>query len=220
MIIGAIDYSKNSPGAVRAYINDETFEIEQLDYFGITTTKAKNPKSDAGKGCMRLYDKGLDDYAKINFMSENVLEFLEGCEYIALEGYAFGAKGKVFDIAEATGVLKWKIYQSGMKMRIYAPNLIKMFATEHGNADKDRMVETYMNVGNPLNLPKSQVSKHPFEDIIDAYWVLKLLHRELEIRKGFKKLHELSEVEIRPFNHISKGNPINLLSREFISKGK
>ena len=33
-----------------------------------------------------------------------------GCEQIAIEGYSMGSKGKVFHIAENTGVLKYKIY--------------------------------------------------------------------------------------------------------------
>ena len=34
-----------------------------------------------------------------------------GCEQIAIEGYSMGSKGKVFNIAENTGVLKYKIYK-------------------------------------------------------------------------------------------------------------
>ena len=218
MKITGIDNSKNSPGIVKFIIDDETFKIIGLDYLGITTTSSKNPKSEVTKNCLRLYDKEIDDYEKINFMSDNILNFVKDCEYVAFENYAYSSTGMIFDLAESTGILKWRIYNENKKLRFFAPSLIKMFATTKGNADKQKMIETYKNIGNPLNLPNSLLEKHPFEDIIDAYFITKLLYMELSIRRGFIKLHELNEEQIRPFNHISNSQKVNLLSLDFIQK--
>jgi Holliday junction resolvasome RuvABC endonuclease subunit len=218
MIIAGIDNSKNSPGIVKFYINDETFKIEKEDFLGITTTKAKKPKTNTGKNCLRFYDKESDDYEKMTFMSDNIIEFVKDCHYIAFESYSFSSNGKVFDIAECTGVLKWRLYHLNKIIRLYAPTLIKMFATTNGKADKNMMIDYYKKIGNPLNIAESQLTNKPYEDIVDAYWITKLLYMELSIRKGFISLHELSEEQIRPFNHISPSSKINLLSMDFIQK--
>ncbi len=46
-----------------------------------------------------------------------------------LEGYSFGSKGKVFHIAENTGILKYKIHNMGVPLEVIPPTTVKKFAT-------------------------------------------------------------------------------------------
>ena len=73
-----------------------------------------------------------------------------GCEQIALEGYAYGAQGRIFHIAENTGVLKYKIYQQSIPLTIFTPSEIKKFATGKGNADKEKMYDSFISETNIL----------------------------------------------------------------------
>ena len=60
--------------------------------------------------------------------------------------------------------------------------------------------------------------KNPREDIIDAYFILKLLQAELKLRHGLIELKSLSVKQIQAFNRVTKANPTNLLDRDFIEK--
>ncbi len=218
--MAGIDNSKNSPGVVKFTI-DNDFKIIDQDYLGLVINPNKKPKQLNDK-CLVLenFKKFLNDYDKINFMSSNIIEFVNDCEYVAFEDYAYSGSGSVFDIAESTGVLKYLLYNRNIPLRFYAPTLIKMFGTTNGGADKTLVINKYKELGNPLNLPENHLKEkdHPFEDIVDAYFITKLLYTELAIRKGFIKLHELNEQQIRPFNHISDSSKVNLLSLDFIQK--
>jgi len=64
-------------------------------------------------------------------------------DMIVIEGYSFGSKGRVFDIAEFTGSLKYLIelqyLESGLKAPfvVIPPTNLKLYTTGKGQADKD-----------------------------------------------------------------------------------
>lgn len=100
--------------------------------------------------------------------------------YVGIEGYAFGAKGQVFNIGENTGILKYKLRERvAPKMSIFAPSEIKKFATGKGNANKMLMYEAFTEeTGDDLSLifgPWDQGYKgqSPVSDIIDSYYIAK-----------------------------------------------
>lgn len=103
---------------------------------------------------------------------------------IYLEGYAFGAKGQVFNIGENTGVLKQKIWQlkgySPKAFTTFTPGTIKKFATGKGNADKVKMHEAFVaETSIKLDLHFGvNPGDSPISDIIDAYYISKLGYTE------------------------------------------
>tara|TARA_R100000458_G_C8113716_1_gene135449 strand:+ start:56 stop:412 length:357 start_codon:yes stop_codon:yes gene_type:complete len=106
-----------------------------------------------------------------------------GCEQIAIEGYSMGSKGKVFHIAENTGVLKYKIYNSGIPLEVIPPTTVKKFATGKGNADKLKMHKTFINdVGVDLRekiTPDKTKISNPVSDIVDSYYICKFLYDKI-----------------------------------------
>lgn len=97
---------------------------------------------------------------------------------IVIEGYAMGAKGRVFHIAENTGILKYNLWNSsGYDIRTAAPTTIKKFATGKGNANKDRMYECFLEETgcDLLKLLSCQSEKisSPVGDIVDSYYLCK-----------------------------------------------
>lgn len=224
MIIAGIDYSKNSPGIVSLFLHDYTLDVVNIDYIGFTTVK-KNEK--LAKLVHYKKDTWSDDIAKAQGMADCIAGYLadntfNNCwpQYVAFEGYAYAAKGKVFDIAEATMVTKLRMYDNGCKIRIYDPNTIKKFASGHGNADKVRMGESF----NKFDGMKPEIdlladAKSPKEDIVDAFFAAKLLQLELKLRKGLIAVKDLPMKQIEVFNRVTKAYPENILVRPFIHKG-
>ena len=105
------------------------------------------------------------------------------CEQIALEGYSMGSKGKVFHIAENTGVLKYKIYNAGIPLEIIPPTSLKKFATGKGNADKDSMHQKFMrdsgiDLKSKITPDKTKVG-NPVSDIVDSYYICKFLYDKI-----------------------------------------
>ena len=95
---------------------------------------------------------------------------------INIEGYSMGAKGRVFDLAEATGIFKYNLYQSGIKINIFPPSQIKKCATGKGNANKALMLDTLKqecDLGWFSVFETSQIQS-PLNDIVDAYYISRM----------------------------------------------
>jgi Holliday junction resolvasome RuvABC endonuclease subunit len=111
------------------------------------------------------------------------MKYLKGIEQACIEGYAMGAKGKIFNIAENTGVLKYKLYQNQIPLEISPPSQIKKMATGKGNATKDEMHEAFLketkiNLIQTITPDRSDVIS-PVGDIVDSYYVCKYLYLKI-----------------------------------------
>lgn len=148
--------------------------------------------------------------------------------YFSIEGYAIGQGSKntnrLLQIAELTGTLKNQIYTYGGLMRIHDPKTVKMYAC-HGSATKTVMREAASQDG--FELPDSlfKVKKvkgkpddldGPGTDVIDAYWLGKMLVMELKLRAGEAKVSDLPPHQIQMFNRVTKTFPVNVLCRPFV----
>lgn len=218
MLIGAMDYSIASPGLVK-FVLDKDLNVEEKYYKGFCQTKKFESKDIVYYNVKKDFNNDLQ--RKI-WLKDQIFDFLNQCDFIALEGYAYGAVGQVFDIAEGCGITKKALYERGIKLRIYDPPSIKKYATNFGNADKTRMEEDYEKLEDKIdfNLPlvKDKVSGNPKDNLVDAFFICKLLHLELKIRHGITLLKDLDVKKIEIFNQVSKKNPDNLLTRPFLER--
>ena len=94
---------------------------------------------------------------------------------IFIEGYSYGSKGLVFNLAENMGTLKHKLYKLNKRFQVIVPGQIKKNATGKGNADKQKMydqiiADTGINLVNKLDLSKLN---NPVTDIVDSYYIAK-----------------------------------------------
>lgn len=105
----------------------------------------------------------------------------------AIEGYAYGATGKVFQIGENAGCLKTLLYSKLLlAFEIVAPTTIKKYATGSGRADKNQMYENWLqetdidllNRFSP-NGKKKKIDS-PISDIVDAYYICKWKWHEMK----------------------------------------
>ena len=127
------------------------------------------------------YDGDCERYDSI---SDWVLRVTTGSDQIGLEGYAYNATGRVFNIAENTGVLKYKLYQAGIPVEVIEPTKVKKTFTNKGNADKELMYEFFVNeTGIRLQeeiTPNKTLLGSPITDIVDSYAICKTLYHLLK----------------------------------------
>ena len=120
------------------------------------------------------------DCQRYSSISDWALEVCSGVDEVALEGYAMGAKGRVFNIAENTGILKWRLWQATTPIEVIPPSVIKKFATGKGNANKEKMHEAFMEeTGVDLikaMTPSKRKVGNPVSDVVDAYYICKYLY--------------------------------------------
>lgn len=97
---------------------------------------------------------------------------------ILLEGYSMGAKGRLFDIGEATGIFKYFLSNNNLNVVTVAPTAIKKMATGKGNANKFLMLEKFIEINIELKssewIKKLTTEKHllsPLTDIVDSFFI-------------------------------------------------
>lgn len=220
MIIAGLDLSINSSGLTKLYLDNEC-NVIKTEFMGFTTTKKHEREN------VFYYKKDqFTNYIEQNFwMLEKIQPFIEDVEYLAIEDYAFGAKGQVFHIGEFIGFLKHTFFSNNKKIRLYDPNSIKLFASGRGQCDKLSMYESFIECEDlykpdlrDLPVVETSKGKSPTSDIVDSFYISKLLLYEMKLRKGLILLKDLDENSIKVFNRVTKNNPINILAQDFIEK--
>lgn len=159
-------------------------------------------------------------------------EKVVGQLYYSVEGYSYASQTtSICQISELTGYLKQILFENHGKIRIHDPLSVKLFATNKGNClKKDIVQRAQLAFDIPEGLIKKVVKKNkkrgtqvdeydgPATDIADAYFLARMLYKELQLRKGNISLSQLSEGERRIFLRVTKANPVNILDRKFICK--
>ena len=176
--VAGIDYSLTSPAVCVGKLVDGKVEFKNCKFYFI-----KKNKSHESFGNFRAYDypKYSDEIERYENLANWVIECIRWydgrAKHVYLEDYAFAATGRVFNIAENTGILKQKLKQNGFRFTTIPPTVIKKRATGKGNAKKELMYETFLeetniDLQNRLS-PKSIKITNPVSDIVDSYYICK-----------------------------------------------
>ena len=141
---------------------------------------------------MNIYGERLSDWNSEEERYETIADWatdiVMGCSHVAIEGYAYSASGRIFHIAENTGLLKYKLYRMSIPVTIIPPTEVKKYATGKGNADKNQMYdaffeETLMPLKTELAPNRKEVAS-PVSDIVDSYYICKKLFDNLRNGDG------------------------------------
>jgi len=179
--IAGIDYSLCGP-AICISDMSETFSFYGCEFYFLTNTKkyARKIKDNIRGETFSDYNQEIERYETI---ADWATDKVSACNYIGLEGYAYNATGRVFHIAENTGVLKYKLYQKSIPVDIVPPSEVKKFATGKGNANKDAMYQAFFEeTGVPLANFMGMTSKNvksPLADLVDSFYICKFLRYEV-----------------------------------------
>lgn len=220
MIICGIDQSITSPAIVKYHL-DDNYGISEIEYLGFSDTISLQKLHPNHLILSRRKDY-KHDLDRFDVMIDSIRDFCKGAEYIAIEGYALNAKGKVFNLAEFCGLMKWKLVkQNGNKLRVYPPTVVKKYAGK-GNYNKGEMYRAYLESFNKIDLSvfpqitDDKKGSSPLSDIVDAVFIIECLLTEIKLRRGLLELKDLKENERSIFLMVSKSMPINILSQDFI----
>ncbi len=176
--VSGVDYSLSCPCVATYNGTIENFSFNNSEFHYLTKVKKYDD---------RLYpnilgyshQEWLTDEDRYDNISAWAFEIIQenDTEIVFIEGYSMGSKGRVFNIAENTAILKYKLYLEGIKIVSIAPTAIKKFATAKGNSNKEAMYEAFQ-AENGINLkeefqPNREAVASPLSDIVDAYYILK-----------------------------------------------
>ncbi len=186
VVIAGVDYSLRGP-AICIWTGDEVrdFTYKDCQFYFLTDVKSKAKVYET-----RIFGEFFMEYScdesRYDSISDWAMDKLTGCREVAIEGYAYGATGRVFNIAENTGILKYKLYNATIPIEIIPPQAVKKVATGKGNARKDAMhaawfEETGINLQGAIS-PKKSVVDSPVSDVVDAYYICKCLWRNMQKR--------------------------------------
>lgn len=171
-----IDYSMTSPAVCIFDDAAGEFNFNNCYVHYLTQTKKYEKNFENVQGHYFEYQNDMHRYEIISsFFLDRILEKEPGV-IVYIEDYSMGSKGRVFNIAENTGVLKYRFYQFQVSYETVPPTVIKKFATGKGNADKARMQEVFesencIRLKEELNQTEKQWN--PSSDIIDSYYICK-----------------------------------------------
>jgi len=174
MLIG-IDYSITCP-CLCLFDERKTFKFENCFFYYLTNTKKYADKI-APNITGESFQEYVQDVDRFDTISEWATNLCIGAADVGMEGYAYGAKGRVFNLAENMGLLKYKLYKHAIPVTIVEPSKVKKCATGKGNADKQVMYETFSKETNTdlKSVFGQKTLSNPVTDVIDSYYVLKAL---------------------------------------------
>lgn len=188
MKVVGIDYSMTSPACCTHPIG-VPWDFKNCEFFFLTKNKKFPGEFLDGQIKCELFKDYPNDSVRFLQNAAALKRFIEPDEYtfIALEGYAFGAKGsRIFQIAEATGILmtllmhddKGNLINRGNNLVRVAPPTVKKYATGKGNANKDMMIDSFQEeTGHKMvDIFQTKKIKKPADDISDSYWLTKYLY--------------------------------------------
>lgn len=175
MRIAGIDYSMTSPAIC---IHDgDTWNYANCKFYYLAKNSKLVQTCGSIQGFQYLdYETDQERFANISAWA---LDILKDADVVAIENYAFGAVGRVFQIAENTGLLKQRLWETKKDVSLFAPAEIKKFATGKGNAKKEAVVEQFsteakIDLWEVLSI-KNRNLWNPVSDIADSYFIAKYL---------------------------------------------
>ena len=178
MVVCGIDYSMTSP-AICVHDGNE-WKYDNCTFYYIVGKEKMLINKDQYKSV--IYPEWEHNTQRFDNLASWSIDILtsRNVEAAYIEGYAFGAKGLVFNMAENGGMLKHKIWMAGIFQEVVPPSVIKKFATGKGNANKEKMYEAFIeetsvDVRKEIDIEKGW---NPVSDIVDAYYIAKYAFEE------------------------------------------
>ena len=180
MILAGIDYSITCPSICVYNIDSGPWSFEKVSFYfnqDSITKKEQSRRKTLELPNIFWSERFLtsSDEQRYYYLADWALSIcLESNIDIAiLEAYALGAKGRVFNIAEATGLLKHYLFRNGIQIVTYPPTENKKSFSGKGNANKQLMIESF-NQKNSINIAEHfgydfLFTGSPISDIVDSY---------------------------------------------------
>lgn len=135
----------------------------------------------------RIMPKQLRGVQRLSFI-ENTFADMIGkaqADMIVMEGYSMGSRGRIFDIGELGGVIKFSAYTMQKPILIVPPSVLKKWTTGKGNADKKAMLAA---------VKKKWYADCKSHDVADAIALLHFGELYMEQKSKRRKNPEIREM--------------------------
>jgi hypothetical protein len=179
MIVVGVDYSMTCP--CLCFMNPEwPADFAHAGFMYLSAKPGEQKSWEVGAAAM--IGKPIPEYTNdterfVNIATQLLVPFITAGEEVRffVEGYSMGSKGKVFNIAEHAGMLKYFLWLNKVPFEIVPPTVLKKFATGKGNADKQKMC-THFACESGVDLmahmfPDRTGVSSPVTDIVDSYYL-------------------------------------------------
>lgn len=203
-IVG-IDFSINSPGiCIKEDGVYKYFGLVRKDYKlskankaiverfntteeNITTVWLENHPTSSiyhEREMLNLKDAIYETQTIINLIFNNI--DLKNRIYIGIEGLSFGSQGnRLSEISGYQFILRSEVYKLLQEFYIFSPMTVKKVAGK-GNLKKEGILKAFLEANAMQNqtdifisLMKKETLIHPFEDMIDSFWIVKALEKNI-----------------------------------------
>jgi len=122
------------------------------------------------------------DIERFSIIADKFITFLNknNCEFALFEAYAYGGSGKVFNLAESTGLMKHALTTNNISWSGETPPVFKKYATGKGNSNKDIMHDFFVkDTGVDFIKMFNQTKlKSPADNLVDSYFICKYQHEQ------------------------------------------
>lgn len=190
MRIAGIDPSIRSSGKVIMTLDDTTFDIQSVDYYGyndILSDQVDIPH-------LKIFCVGTD-YDRRSMVERMDRAFtildvdMDDVKYVSFEDYAYEEANKqgsnsIFQIGEFCGGARMHFYLKGKGIITYGIPQIKHFATGNGSAKKPAMCEAVREFFPEFYLDYfdtfPQQYESPHADLCDAFWMCEILRNHIK----------------------------------------
>lgn len=182
MIVAGVDYSMSSPSICVYDTESGDLSHQNCFYFYkqvVPSIKEMNRicQLDLVNIFPGYQSKFEDEFTKVFCLADwgySIIREMK-VELVALEGYAFGASGRVFNIAEATGLFKMFLRLNKIPLLTFAPSQIKKVFSGKGNSNKNAMIKFYndkysVNMWDIFGVEEKDET--PIADLIDSHAIL------------------------------------------------
>ncbi len=184
MIIAGVDYSITCP-AITIFDDSKEFCFGNTKTFyfqGSVSKKEQKRRNSLG------VDNIFHGYQESEYSceTERFYNLAKSCfdvikdnrvEKVIMEAYALGGTGKVFNIAEATGIFKFLLFREGIPFELYPPTVIKKTFKGNGSGKKEMMLQKFeemngINLNSILGFKRKDLTASPISDIVDSYAIV------------------------------------------------
>lgn len=164
-----------SSPAMCVHTGDE-WSYDNCNFYSYSTKK-RPLVDDTGKYSMKTIPDWENSQERFYNLSAYFMNIIDGVKptKVVIEDYSFGSTGKVFNIAENAGLLKYFIWEGCYPLDAIPPTVIKKYATGSGAATKDKMYEFFLKDTIDDISERFGIKPHlgPINDYVDSYWICK-----------------------------------------------
>lgn len=215
MKIVGLDLSMNSSGCVSWDVDnmEKTFKFRCF-----TDTR----KYESINVLSTRFVSDFSRYGKTNWFLERIMEFCHGADAIAVEDYSLGSIGKIFDIAEYCGQIKFALFNAGFSLCTIPPSVHKKYLTGNGRADKVKTTDVALEKFPFLKLNKELMSLKEYEspqnDVMDAISLAFTLQDKLKMMQDESFRNNLNTEQLEVMKSSSHKNKVEFWKRGLLKK--